>query len=314
MAARTVTTITLPTGTQVHGEIVSWDVAPKSRIPYTTLVESLKAAGLDAAVARKMSPRDAFARAASYLSDQDLIRKIDETAAFIRFQFTAEAKSSGRLEYEYKATLTLCKATGEVSCEESPELADKARKAIETEANFRYCNDITRITQRLFEQNADLFPVRASGGCYFVPAVFSEFCGKIEAFLTGVNGSLRRFPVPAGTRHGDQSVSASVTEGLERLVDEHTRAVDGFDETTRDSTLEKQVTAINNTRFKLESYAEFLGEKKAEIEETLNAAREALREKIAGLARTVDVPAVEVAKPLATPERDAVERAFAAFA
>jgi phage portal protein BeeE len=62
-------------------------------------------------------------------------------------------------------------------------------------------------------------------------------------------------------------------------------------------TLERMVGRINETRFKMEAYAEYLGDKKAEIEASLTEARAVLRAKIAEMGRTVAV--AEPAAPIA---------------
>ena len=101
---------------------------------------------------------------------------------------------------------------------------------------YRDGADVTRAIQRLFERNADLFPIRDKGGCYFVPERHSAFVDKIDRFVKGLNGSLRRFPVPSGTPHGDRSVKEAVASGIETLIREHDAAVDTFGEDTRPDT------------------------------------------------------------------------------
>ena len=53
-------------------------------------------------------------------------------------------------------------------------------------------------TRYLKERHADLFRIRDQGGCYFVPAAHMDFVGKVEKFVSILNGNLRRFPIPAG--------------------------------------------------------------------------------------------------------------------
>jgi len=287
---------------KMHGEIISWDVASKTEVPFTSLTAALEAAGFDPTAAREMTPRDAFSRAARRMADARIIRKVDETDAALRFQFTQEKKSENgeRLDYYFEAVLALDKKSGKVACAERPELAEQAEKAIAWHASIRNNLDITRLIQKLFSANADLFPVRSQGGCYFVPATFRVFLEKVEKFVALIGASLRRFPVPAGySPAADRSVSESVEEGLEAMVDAHVAAIDEFDGTTKDATLGKMVERINCTRFKAEAYAEFLGEKKAEIEAVLAEARATLRKKIASLGKTVEVPEPSSPVPLA---------------
>lgn len=297
-------------GMKIHGEIVSWECGTGGNVPYATVLSALTAAGFDAKVARRMLPRNAFARATGILAEKRIIRKLSEDTATMRFQFTAEERdlSGDRLNYNYEAVLTLDKVTGVVTSADSPALAARAQTLIATIADERTPSDVTRIVQMLFEFNADndLFPVRKAGGCYFVPQRHADLLDRMERFLTDVGGSLRRFPVPAGTRQGDKSVAESVTDGVESLLAEYTARVGDFDADSRDSTLERHVERLNQVRFKIESYAEFLVESRDELMAGLEKARAALRLKVAELGRKVQVPGEkapeEAQDPLGAPE------------
>ena len=59
-----------------------------------------------------------------------------------------------------------------------------------------------------------------------------------------LNGNLRRFPVPAGTPHGDRSVKEAVAGGIASLIEEHRQAVALFGSDTRASTLERAAERI----------------------------------------------------------------------
>ena len=85
-----------------------------------------------------------------------------------------------------------------------------------------------RVVQKLFERQADLFPIRPQGGCYFTPICHVGFIDKIQDLLNRVGGRLLRFPVPAGTEEGDRSVTQAVADGLASVVTEHRAAVAQF--------------------------------------------------------------------------------------
>lgn len=302
----------LTTATRLHGEIISWDIPLGTTVPYATLLGALDAAGFDRKAAREIAPRDAFSRACNKLAESRIIRRLAESAGELKFQFTRETVVDGvatatgfaagrRLSYDFEAVLTLDKVTGKVSCEQSPDLETLAQSKINEATEVRRTRDVSRLVQRLFDEHADLFPVRSAGGCYFVPVAFSDFLTQITAFLAGVGGSLRRFPVPAGFAEGDRSVRESVADGMAKTIDEHVKAVGEFDPSTRESTIKKMVEKLNLTRFKAEAYAEFLGEMKADVEEQLKTARQVLRDKIAALGERVEVPeppAAEVVGPV----------------
>ena len=164
-------------GVRIHGEIVSWDVPPKTRLPHATIVAALAAANLDTGVSRPMAARNAFARACRNLQDRRIIRKVNEDGAAMRFQFTAESHEDGRLKYDCETILTLDKGTGLVASEVAghDDLVGRAQAAVDQELATRTGNDITDIVQRLFTRHADLFPVRQAGGCYFVPVAYVDF-------------------------------------------------------------------------------------------------------------------------------------------
>jgi hypothetical protein len=286
-------------GVLIHGEIVTWDVAAKTRISHTRMIDALAAAGLDTTVSRPMAARNAFARACRHLDEQRIIRRIDDSALTMRFQFTAETRTGDRLEYNCETVLILDKLTGKVVSEVPghDELVNRAQAAIDEEIATRTSTDITDVVQRLCNRHADLFLIRSQGGCYFVPVAYVEFLAKIETFISAVGGNLRRFPVPVGSKHGDRSVSEAVNDGIEKAVAEHVEAIAKFDPDTQDGTLERMVARINETRFRMEAYREYLGEKATEVEASLTAARAELRKKIEEMSRTVSVPEPVKATP-----------------
>jgi hypothetical protein len=109
--------------------------------------------------------------------------------------------------------LTLDKQTGSVSSE-LPRLATLAQEELDRCIAVRTGSDVTRVIQKLFERQADLFPIRPQGGCYFTPNCHVAFTDKIQDLLNRVGGRLLRFPVPAGTEEGDRSVTQAVADGL----------------------------------------------------------------------------------------------------
>jgi hypothetical protein len=271
-------------GTTLLGEIITWSCSGVS-IKLTDLVEALRDAGLDEGVARELAPRHAFSRACKKLSEARIIRPVSEDAYTITFQFTKESRASDSYEYTLETRLTLEKATGKVSCD-LPGLATLAQEELDRCIAARSGADITRAIQRLFEREADLFPIREKGGCYFVPERHSAFVDKIDRFVRKLNGSLGRFPVPAGTPRGDRSVREAVASGIEALIREHEAAVETFGEDTREGTFERAAERIRETRFKIEAYGEYLAGERCRLERELAHAQDRLRAKVEGLAVT----------------------------
>jgi hypothetical protein len=269
-------------GTRLLGEVISW-TCPAVAVRHVALVEALRDAALDESVARELAPRHAFSRACKRLSRERIIRPLREDQTSITFQFTRESRGGGRFEYELETLLTLDKATGTVSCD-LPGLATLAQEHLDECVAARNGGDVTRVIQRLFERNADLFPVRERGGVYFTPAEHAPFVDRVQAFLGKVNGRLSRFPVPSGTPQGDRSVKDAVAGGIAALIGEHRAAVAAFGTDTRESTLERAAERIRLTRHKIEGYSCYLAEERGRLERDLAAASGELRAKVEALA------------------------------
>lgn len=281
-----IATVPLPVsvgaGTRLLGEVIAW-ACPGLSVPHAALVAALEAADLDPAVARELAPRHAFARACRVLSDRRIIRPVAEDATSIKFQFTSESREGDRFEYTLETMLTLDKQTGAVTCP-LPGLATVAQEELDRCVAVRNGSDVTRIVQKLFERQADLFAVRPGGGCYFVAQRHAAFTDKIQDFLNRVGGRLLRFPVPAGTTEGDRSVTQAVADGLAAVVAEHRHAVAQFGEDTRSDTLERAAERIRCTKFKMMAYAEYLTGEKERLDRALVNAEQELREKVEQIA------------------------------
>jgi hypothetical protein len=265
-------------GMRLLGEVIAWG-CPGVKVRHKDLVNALREAGLDESAARGLAPRHAFARACRQLSERRIIRPVGEDARSIRFQFTSEQLEGGRFRYDLEAVLALEKASGRVTCD-LPELAALAQARLDDCLSCRNGGDVTRLLQRLFERNADLFPIRDKGGCYFCPAEHSAFLDKVDRFVTGLGGALRRFPVPAGTARGDRSVKEAVASGIASLIQEHRDAVAGFGSDTREATLERAAERIRLVRHKVSSYAAYLQGERERLELDLHDSAKELREKV----------------------------------
>jgi hypothetical protein len=274
--------LSVPAGARLLGEILTWSCAGLA-IGHRDLVRALRDTGLDEALARALAPRHAFRRACRKLAQARIIRQVAEDGTTIRFQLTAEHKEGARYCYDFETLLSLDKATGRVTCD-LPALAALAQEHLDLCLQARTGGDVTRLVQRLFERQADLFPIREAGGAYFVPQLHVGFVDRVQAFLGRINGRLYRFPVPAGTAEGDRSVKESVATGLAGLIAEHEAAVAGFGADTRPDTLERTAERIRLTRHKIEAYREYLAEERSRLEASLAEAAARLRQKVEALA------------------------------
>lgn len=260
-----------------HGDIVSWSV--RGTYKASRIKIALAGSGLNEKECRDLIPRNAFARICKELADQRIIKKLDESPTTINFQFTKEYMAGDRFEYEYETVLTLEKKTGRITCD-IRELADKATEAMVEVCEHRTAPDVTRIIQRVFTKNADLFPVREQGGCYFVPKDFSDILQCVTDFCEKLQIKLGRFPVVAGDPSGDASVRDVVVNGLRGMIEEHREAIEKFDPNTPDAVFERTAMKLKVTKHKLESYSEFLQSEQEKLEEELAKAKEILTDKM----------------------------------
>lgn len=273
----------VPAGTKLLGEIITWDCSGIT-IKHLDLIDALRASGLEESVARELAPRHAFARACKKLSEARIIRQVAEDETSITFQFTQESRKGDHFEYSLETMLSLEKATGKVTCSLAG-LATLAQEHLDRCIEARTGGDVTRIIQKLFERQADLFTIRKQGGAYFCPQSHVAFVDKVQGFLGRLGGSMNRFPVPEGTVQGDRSVKETVAAGLSALIEEHNAAIDSFCKETRADTIERAVERIRQTRFKVEVYAALLAEQKGQLEKELSAASDRLRAKVEQLAK-----------------------------
>ena len=272
-------------GMELLGEIVSWNCS-KVSISQTALVEALKSADLTAHVTPDLPFQTAFTRACKNLGQKHLIRKLEEDSEFLYFQFTREAREGEYFTYSTEGKLTLSKESGKVACT-VPELGQAVQVELDKELPLRKGADVSKLLLKLLEHEAGLFPVRPQGGCYLVMKEHSSFLDSLESFTGRVGGCLLRYPIPSGTRSGDQSVKLTIASALSALINEYSNSIDNFGSDTKPSTLERAADHIRVARFKVESYSAYLEDERSKLDELLAAASERLKDKVNQLAATV---------------------------
>ena len=269
-------------GMELLGEIVSWNCS-KVSISQTALEEALNSADLTTHVTPELPFQTAFTRACKNLGQRHLIRKLEEDSEFLHFQFTKEAREGGYFTYATEGKLTLSKASGKVSCTVL-ELGQAVQLELDKELPLRKGADVSKLLLKLLEHEAGLFPVRPQGGCYLVMKEHSAFLDSLESFTGRVGGCLLRYPIPSGTRSGDQSVKLTIASALSSLINEYSHSIDNFGSDTKPSTLEKAADHIRVARFKVESYSAYLEDERTKLDDLLAAASERLKEKVSAIA------------------------------
>ena len=269
-------------GMSLLGEIVSWNCS-KVSISQTALEEALKSADLSTHVTPELPFQTAFNRACKNLGQKHLIRKLEEDSEFLYFQFTKEAREGEYFTYETEGRLTLSKKSGKVACT-AAELGQAVQVELDKELPLRKGADVSKLLLKLLEHEAGLFPVRPQGGSYLVMKEHSAFLDNLESFTTRVGGQLLRFPVPAGTKAGDQSVKQTIASGLAHLIEDYAHAVEAFGADTKPATLDRAADHIRRARFKVEAYSTYLEDEKLKLDSLLSDVSERLREKVSAIA------------------------------
>lgn len=268
------------------GEVVAWDVSVQG-VPYEAVKQSLTVAGLDPALAIEIPPARALKRAVSKMRRERIISEVEDTPGRIVFQFghveKADAGSEDKFQvqhdYKREGRVVLDKKTGDLDGDD-PEMAQTIAQALDYETKTRKTSDVTSVAHKVFRKNADLFQLRRSGGCYFVPACHAGVVDAVQKFLNGVGTGLRRYPVAKGHLTGDASVRDAVKEGIQSMLTDHATAITNFSAATRDGTMQSVLEDIKATKFKIDAYAAYLGEESKALKKKARDAEKMWAQKV----------------------------------
>lgn len=275
-------------GSEILGSIVTWELGGV-KVSYSRLVTALQNAGLDESVVRTKLPRNAFTQAAKRLSDERVIDKLNEDDTEIYFQFTKRSRQNGEFEYDKECILVLSKYTGSVFCADNPDLAREAEKLV-AEAMDTYTGaNISVAIKKLFQQDADIFSFPQDGGVYLVPEAHADFLEKINNFLNEIGGKLSRLPIARGTEHGDRAFRETISASIEKTAKAHLDAIEALTPENQDRSFESRAREINETRYKVEVYAAYLGSEAEKLLKIVAAAKQRLKAKIMEASKNVVV-------------------------
>jgi hypothetical protein len=265
-------------GMRLHGEIITWGLDAQVHT-HATVLQALRDSNLSTEPAKEILPRHAFTRASKKLVEDKVIDEIGHDGPLMSFQFTKRQLQGKEMKYTKDCILILNRDTGTIECEDKS-LEKMAQGLLDKAIENRTTADITKIIQKLFDAEADLFPIRDQGGVYFVPIQFQAFVEKVELFVGKLGGRVNRFPVPADTKQGDQSIQDAVVNGLSIVVRDLEEATNGFDINTRGDTIKKQSEKIKSARVKVEAYANYLKDKAEEMLDAVDIQNDKLRNQI----------------------------------
>lgn len=274
---------TMGNGSDILGYMLAWELNG-IKATYHTLVHAYRDADLDDRVVRTKLPRHAFTQAARKLSDERVIDKLDEDETDIRFQFTRRFSVNGVAEKEFEyikeAVLVLSKSTGRVFCADDPDLAIEAERLVSEYLDTYTGANIAIQLKTLFKENADIFSFPRDGGVYLVPSAHEEFISKIRKFVESINGRLSQLPIARGTEQGDRAFRETISASIEKTIETHLKAIEALSSDNQNRTFESRAREIQETRYKVECYASYLGSEAQRLLQIVEDAKVALRNKI----------------------------------
>lgn len=273
---------------QLLGDLVCWTLRENRGVvnSYQSIIDALKSSGLDEKYAKEFLPAQAFNRACSKLREERVIDVLRYDKDEVLFQFSKRQVKDDMVEggqeflYQKEVKILLEKSTGNLTCKDLNVL-EQAKKELTRCMEARTTSDVSNIVNKLFDDHTDLIPVGV--GVYFVPQEHSSFADKISKFLAALGRKIQRFPVPAGTQRGDQSVTEAMESYFESLMNNLMEAVRGFSLVTRSGTIEGTAEKINSYRAKIEAYAVYLQDRKEHLLEIVDHADKLLMVKIEAL-------------------------------
>ncbi len=261
---------------RIQGEVLTWSCGQALVRKFTTTITEIRRclvqAEFDPDIARDLKPRFAFSRAATVMSEDGLIKRVNEDDTHLYFQLNEMVMVGDKMEYPYQCQLSLCKETGVILGDGTPEgqaAVVKATAMLAEKMEERSANDVTRLIQRLMEQKkrskagtpssgrADMFPISKNRSAYFVFADQVAWIDKVDKFAAAVGATFERLSI-AESQQSSNTIRKAVSGHLAKLTGELESAIDKYDTDTRTSTLERTGQRIAELQFLLTARQEFL--------------------------------------------------------
>lgn len=259
----------------VLGSVVFWNVRDVE-VTRDWFKNHLNQVGLDGEkYAKEHNYRSTFIRCLRALEERRIIRKVEEDADRLIYQFTSEVRAGDdanpHLEYTPETIVEIDKDTywtlGDfnealVKCDDRfrPTLVEMFNK----EKSIYRSSDITRYVQSIFNDQADIVSLRPQGSVYFVPAPFQNVVTQVAQVLAAVpvgTATLEHIPVPdvETSRHMVKTgVEAEIAEVFAGMEDDIKKMQAKNGEIT-EKWVEFRRDRINQIKKRLELYQEVLG-------------------------------------------------------
>ena len=258
------------------GEVVTWHM-DSSEVHVSKVRSALASAGLEPDILKDLNNRSAFKRACKHLKENRSIDKVNEHKnGIIEFQLTKKTIENATMRFDYETKIAIDITTGTIHCTDD-EIRSKVTAMFNHAMQHRSSSDLTRLVQKLFKDNADLFSINPRKGvAYFVPSQHQDFLERVSQFFSNCGGSIDRWPVPKGNTNGEASVKKSVSNGISTLITELQDSVNDWDSDTRKDTMVRGYKKFKDIQHKIEAYTEYLKDSADELHIKLTEAKESL--------------------------------------
>lgn len=273
------------------GYVITWDMAGSHSV--SAIRDALRSAGLDEDLCKDLLLAQAFKRALRQLDKESLIDQVSRVDDKVHFQMTGRQIINEELMFHRQAVLVLDLSTGDITSGDglpNEKMVGEARMLLDSAMEQRTGCDISRYIQRLFESNADMFPLNPKKGVtYFVPIEHFLLLEKIGNFVKDLGGTLPCWPVPVGTERGNASVKSAVESGLTTMAAELEAALSSWGKTTREDTKKRMWAKVEKLEFKLRAYSGYLQDRSGAAHNAVVELRRSILDKVKAIEEAEEV-------------------------
>jgi hypothetical protein len=277
-------------GQDTHGDVVIWTLT-NTQYDVHDLLAAIAKCEIKGASIKDLRLKSAFLRAIRELKGEMAIDDVSDKN-IVSFQFSHKEYETvdglKRVKHAYNYQMCLHE-NGNITCtHENADVAivisDMVKDRLAAIKCFRSAAEVSRMIKGLFKDNGDIFSIdEEKGVAYFVPAQCYDFLDKVELFVSEIGGKLTRLPIVKGDSTGDGNVRDVMSKGLKKMYKELEASVEGWDDSTRKSTMKKRIEDFHTLNYKISVYADHFEDQAKELRSKADEVKRTLTEKITAL-------------------------------
>lgn len=224
---------------KILGHVCWWNIR-NVRLQHWAFRNLVSGASLNAdKYAKHHTWRLALSRALAHMSDRmgAILEIVSADGNRIVIQATDKRLVSGEVNpehrYEKRATVVirqgenLLENFGEYGGDGNPQILGSIITGFNEERALARTPDVTAFVQAVFKAEADILPLRDSGGCYFVPAGFQETMQAVSAVVNQVGGEAGFQSIPMIDQAESRDiVSGAAASEIRRMCEELVSDID----------------------------------------------------------------------------------------